>query len=196
MPGQKFTSMGRVPVATADVECGDAAVPDAGSSAGMQQHGKRRILDADVDATLARLYSVVGGSRERIGRAIGVLVFPSVGATGFWIGAQYGEGALRMGSATVGYYSAAAASIGPRVAERSEAIILLFMTQDTFDRCTRDGSWSLGNDVSVTVPVVDANGNIDPVAVAEPVEAFVLNSVGLMAGITAQGTTITRLDAL
>ncbi|MEA3092044.1 MAG: hypothetical protein QOJ04_3386, partial [Caballeronia sp.] len=43
------------------------------------------------------------GSRELVGKARGVLVFPSVIQAGFWIGGQYGEGALRVGGQTTGY---------------------------------------------------------------------------------------------
>src|SRR6478735_2488008 len=43
----------------------------------------RRSIDADVDGTLQRLYSTVGGSRELVAKASGVLVFPSVLQAGF-----------------------------------------------------------------------------------------------------------------
>ena len=41
-----------------------------------------------------------------------MLVFPSIVKAGFLFGAQYGEGALRRQTRTVGYYSSVAASYG------------------------------------------------------------------------------------
>ena len=73
---------------------------------------KRRSINASVDGTLSRLYSSVSGSHELVDKARGVLVFPSVIQAGFWVGGQYGDGALRVGGHTVGYYSTAAGSFG------------------------------------------------------------------------------------
>ncbi len=71
---------------------------------------KRHTIDAGAESTLARLYTAANGSRELVGKARGVLVFPSVIAAGFGLGGQYGEGSLRVGGSTVGYYSTATAS--------------------------------------------------------------------------------------
>src|ERR1700736_1434060 len=90
----------------------------------------RRSIDADIDATMQRLYVTARGSRELVGKARGVLVFPSVIAAGFWIGGQYGEGSLRVGGSTVGYYSTTTGSIGLQIGAQSKAIIFLFMAED------------------------------------------------------------------
>ena len=61
---------------------------------------ERRSIDADVDATMQRLYATVRGSQELVAKSRGVLVFPSVVQAGFVVGAQYGKGALRVGGST------------------------------------------------------------------------------------------------
>ncbi|MGE8475488.1 MAG: hypothetical protein ACN6QC_29855, partial [Paraburkholderia hospita] len=66
---------------------------------------KRQSIDASVDGTMSRLYTTVQGSRELVAKARGILVFPSVLQVGFVVGGQYGEGSLRVGGSTVGYYS-------------------------------------------------------------------------------------------
>jgi lipid-binding SYLF domain-containing protein len=86
-----------------------------------------------VNATLTRLFATDHGSRELVANARGVLVFPSVFAAGFWFGGQYGQGALRIGEQTSGYYSIAAASFGLQIGAQSKAIIMLFMTQEALD---------------------------------------------------------------
>jgi len=155
--------------------------------------GRRATIDADVEATLTRLYSTVHGSRELVGNARGVLVFPSVIAAGFWVGGQYGQGALRVGGQTSGYYSMTAASFGLQIGAQSKAIIMLFMTQEALDGFTHSQGWAAGVDATVAVLRVGANGNVDTSTATSPVEAFVLTNAGLMAGVSLEGSKISRL---
>jgi lipid-binding SYLF domain-containing protein len=61
-------------------------------------------IDDGIDTTLATLYSSAPGSRELVGKARAVLVFPNVRAAGLVIGGEYGRGALQVDGKTVGYY--------------------------------------------------------------------------------------------
>jgi len=158
-----------------------------------QNAAKRSQIDAGVDATLARLFNAVDGSRELIGRARGVLVFPSVLAAGFWIGGQYGNGALRVGGRTVGYYSTVAGSLGLQIGVQSKAIIFAFMSEDALDRFVNSQGWSAGADATVALATVGANGKLDTSTATSPVEAFVLTNAGLMAGVSLEGTKVSRL---
>ncbi|MEY8174177.1 hypothetical protein AB9D46_24930, partial [Burkholderia multivorans] len=72
---------------------------------------KRESIDASVNATLSRLYSTVPGSRDLVAKARGVLVFPNVLQAGFIVGGQSGNGALRVGGSTVGYYNTSSLSV-------------------------------------------------------------------------------------
>ncbi len=155
--------------------------------------GRKATIDADVEATLTRLYTTVHGSRELASKARGILVFPSVISAGFWVGGQYGQGALRIGEQTSGYYSIAAASFGLQIGAQSKAIIMLFMTQEALDKFTSSQGWAAGVDATVAVVTVGANGNIDTSTATKPVEAFVLTNAGLMAGVSLEGTKISRL---
>ncbi|BCF90754.1 MULTISPECIES: YSC84-related protein [Paraburkholderia] len=155
---------------------------------------KRRAIDSSVDETLSRLYTTAHGSRELVAKARGVLVFPSVVQAGFWIGGQYGQGSLRVGGQTVGYYSTAAGSFGLQIGAQSKGVVLLFMTQDALDSFRNSQGWSVGGDATVALVKVGANGNIDTTTATKPVEAFVLTNAGLMAGVSLEGAKISRLD--
>jgi lipid-binding SYLF domain-containing protein len=155
--------------------------------------GKRRTIDADVDATMTRLYETVNGSRELVGKARGVLVFPSVISAGFWFGGQYGQGALRVGTQTSGYFSIAAASFGLQIGAQSKAVILLFMTQNALDEFVGSQGWSAGVDATVAVLKIGANGNVDTSTATSPIEAIVMTNAGLMAGVSLEGSKISRL---
>ncbi|MGI4983689.1 MAG: BPSL1445 family SYLF domain-containing lipoprotein [Janthinobacterium lividum] len=157
---------------------------------------KRNGINSNVDQALSRLYVAAPGSRELVSKATGVLVFPSVLAAGFVVGGQYGEGALRVGGRTMGYYSTTSASVGLQIGAQSKAIIILFMTQDALDKFRSVKGWSVGGDASVAVLKIGANGAIDSNSVRSPVEAFVLSNGGLMANLTLEGTKVNRLDSL
>jgi lipid-binding SYLF domain-containing protein len=154
---------------------------------------KRQAIDADVNAALGRLSSTVPGSRELLGKARGVLVFPSVLAAGLGIGGEYGEGALRIGGRSVDYYSTVSASFGWQIGAQSKAVIFLFMTQDALDKFRNSEGWTAGVDASVAVVKTGANGDVDLNTAMQPVNVFVMTNKGLMANLTIEGTKITKL---
>lgn len=155
---------------------------------------KRQSIDASVDGTMSRLYTTVKGSRELVAKSRGILVFPSVLQVGFVVGGQYGEGALRVGGSTAGYYSTISGSFGLQAGAQSKAIIFCFMTQDALDKFRATDGWAAGADASVALVTVGANGVIDTNTATHPVEAFVLTNAGLMADVSLAGTKVTRLN--
>jgi lipid-binding SYLF domain-containing protein len=154
---------------------------------------KRQSIDASVDGTMSRLFQTVPGSRELVSKARGVLVFPSVIQAGFVVGGQYGEGSLKVGGSTVGYYSTVSGSFGLQAGAQSKAIIFLFMTQDSLDSFRNADGWSVGGDASVALVKVGANGAIDTNTATAPVQVFVLTNAGLMGDLSLQGTKVSRL---
>ncbi|HZZ09421.1 MAG TPA: YSC84-related protein [Paraburkholderia sp.] len=154
---------------------------------------KRQSIDASVDGTMSRLFTTVKGSRELVSKARGVLVFPSVLQVGFIVGGQYGEGSLRVGGASVGYYSTISGSFGLQAGAQSKALIFLFMTQDALDKFRNADGWSAGGDASVALIKMGANGTIDTTTATAPVEAFILTNAGLMGDISLSGTKVSRL---
>jgi lipid-binding SYLF domain-containing protein len=154
---------------------------------------KRQSIDASVDGTMSRLFQTVPGSRELVSKARGVLVFPSVIQAGFVVGGQYGEGSLKVGGSTVGYYSTVSGSFGLQAGAQSKAIIFLFMTQDALDKFRNTDGWSAGGDASVALVKMGANGAIDTTTATAPVQVFVLTNAGLMGDISINGTKVSRL---
>ncbi|EEA04679.1 putative lipoprotein [Burkholderia sp. H160] len=164
---------------------GESAATDA---------AKRQEIDAAVDGALSKLFSTVQGSHELVSKAQGVLVFPSVKKAAFIVGAEYGEGALRVGGKTVGYYSTAAASFGLQAGAQSTAVIFLFMTADSLAKFRNSAGWAVGGDVSVSLVKVGANGAIDTTSATAEVIAMVLTNTGLMADLSLAGTKVTRMN--
>lgn len=173
---------------------GCTTTPPSSATGESADAGKRRSINAGVDSTLTRLYETVHGSHELVSKAQGVLVFPSVIAAGFWVGGQYGQGALRVGGQTAGFYTLAAGSFGLQIGAQSKAVVLLFMTQDALNTFRNSQGWAAGADATVAVLNVGANGNVDTSTATSPVEAFVLTNAGLMAGVSLEGSKVSRLD--
>jgi lipid-binding SYLF domain-containing protein len=154
---------------------------------------KRHEIDTKVHATLSRLYETVKGSKELVGKANGVLVFPSVLKVGFIAGGEYGEGALHVGGKTSGYYSTVSGSFGLQAGAQSKAVIFLFMTHEALNSFRNSKGWSVGGEGSVALLKVGANGEIDTTTATAPVEAIVLTNAGLMGDVSLSGTKVSRL---
>lgn len=167
---------------------------DKSDSASGVNANKRREIDASVNGALDRMYASVKGSRELVNRARGVLVFPSVLQAGFVVGGEYGEGALRVGGATKGYYNTVTASFGLQIGAQSKAVIFLFMTQEALDRFQRTDGWTAGVDASVALVKIGANGAVDLNTATTPVQVIVMTNAGLMANLNVEGTKVTKLN--
>ena len=155
---------------------------------------RRTAIDASVDSALSMLYQQEPGSRELVGRAAGVLVFPSVTEAGFIVGASRGTGALRVGGKSVSYHSTSSGSFGLQAGAQSSAVFLLFMTQDALRNFQNSRGWTVGADASVTLLTVGATAQMTTATAQQPIIGYVLSNRGLLAGVRMDGTRITNLN--
>lgn len=153
----------------------------------------RAEIDAASREALARLREASPAGAELASRAAGVLVFPKVTKGGLVVGAEYGEGALRIGGATVAYYRLAAASVGFQAGVQQKSVVLLFMTPQSLDRFRRSKGWKAGVDASVAIATLGAGDQLDTETARKPVIAFVFSNKGLMYNLTLEGSRITPL---
>ncbi|MDM0110888.1 YSC84-related protein [Variovorax sp. J22R133] len=164
------------------------------STTGGNPAASRNSIDASIDSSLSKLYAQVPGSREMTAKARGVLVFPSVLSAGLGVGGSYGQGALRVGGKTDGYYSTTAASVGLLAGADSKAVYVLFMTQEALDKFRASKGWTAGADASVTMLKVGASAAVDTQTVQQPIVGYALSNAGLMANLSLDGTKINKLD--
>jgi lipid-binding SYLF domain-containing protein len=156
---------------------------------------RRQTIDASVDQALSRLHNEVPGSREMVANAKGVLVFPRVVGGGFIVGGSHGDGALREAGKTVSYWSTTSASVGLLAGAQSQALYVLFMTQEALDNFKKKSSgWTAGADGSVTLINVGASANVNTQTARQPIVGYVLSNAGLMANLSLDGTRFQRLD--
>ena len=157
--------------------------PNAQGSDVMSSTNKHATTNSQADSVLSRLYTTANGSRELVGRAKGVLVFPSVLNAGFVVGGQYGEGVLRTGGGRpLGYYNIASASVGFQAGAQSRALIILFMTDEALQKFQNSQGWTAGVDATVALAKIGVNGAVDTNTAQQPIIGFNLTNAGLMAG--------------
>jgi lipid-binding SYLF domain-containing protein len=162
--------------------------------AGLAQAKSAAEIDIGVDETLKRFQREVKGGSKFLDRASGVLVFPSVLKGGIGIGAEYGEGALRVGGKTVDYYNTAAASIGFQLGAQSKSVVVVFMTGKALSDFRGSDGWKAGVDGSIAVVEWGVGEDINTVDIKDPVVGFVFSNKGLMYNLTLEGSKFTKLD--
>ncbi len=150
-------------------------------------------IDAGVDSALAQFKEEVKTAPALLERAAGVLVFPNVIKAGIGVGGEYGEGALRVGGATVGYYSTAAASFGFQFGAQAKTVIIVFLEQEALDKFRNSSGWEVGVDGSVALVEVGAGGSLDTTKLQQPIVGFVIGQKGLMYNLTLEGTKMTKI---
>lgn len=155
---------------------------------------KRREIDVGASDTLNRLYASTKSAQDLGAKARGILIFPKLLSAGFVVGGEYGDGVLRAGGANHGYYRAISGSVGWQIGAQSKAFILMFMTQDAYDKFVRSNGWQVGADATVALATIGANGQIDTNTAQQPIIGFAMTNAGLMAGLSLEGTKISKLN--
>lgn len=151
-------------------------------------------IDLDVDEALQIFTTDIEGSEIFIDQAAGVLVFPRALRAGLGIGAETGEGVLRIKGKTVDYFRITSGSLGLQAGAQARSIVICFMTQGALDEFRNSSGWRVGIDGSVALIDMGAGKTIDSQNVRDPIVGFIFNSSGLMANLTLEGSRFTRIS--
>jgi len=150
-------------------------------------------IDRDVDAALVKLYDSTPEAKEFAPKATGILVFPSIVKGGFILGAMYGEGALRVGGKTAGYYSAVAASYGLQAGVQTFGYAVFFMNAAKLKYLDESEGWEIGGAPSLVVMDKGKAGSLSTTSARDDIYVFFFDQTGLMAGLGLQGTKISKI---
>jgi lipid-binding SYLF domain-containing protein len=86
------------------------------------------------------------------------------------------------------------ASVGLLAGAQSQAVFILFMTEEALKRFEASSGWTVGADASVSMINVGANAQITTQTARQEVIGFVLTNRGLMGNLSLNGNRVTRLD--
>lgn len=150
-------------------------------------------IDQDVSAALERLYTISPETKELASKSVAILVFPRIAKGGLLVGGQFGDGAMRQGGRTSGYYNLAGVSFGLQAGVQRFSYAMFFLTDSALQYFRDNDGWEAGSGPtlvggdqgwSASMGTNDLQGDIVPVFFGQE---------GLMAGAGLQGTKISRI---
>jgi lipid-binding SYLF domain-containing protein len=151
-------------------------------------------IDQDATIALERLYKADPGAKAIGEKATAILVFPSIVKAGLIVGGAYGEGALRKGSKTIGYYSSVAASYGLQAGAQSFGYVMFFMNEEAVSHLESSQGWEIGAGPSVAVLDKGFGKKMSTTTLTEDVYAVIFDQSGLMAGLGLEGSKISKIE--
>ena len=149
-------------------------------------------IDSDVTKAIAELHSQSAEAKALAERAKGILVFPKIIKGGLIVGAQAGEGALRKGGETAGYYRTVAVSYGLQAGIQWFGYAMYFMNDEALGYLDKSDGWEVGVGPNIVVVDKGAAGSLSTSSAKEDIYVFFFEQKGLMAGLGLQGTKISQ----
>jgi lipid-binding SYLF domain-containing protein len=150
-------------------------------------------LNQNSEQALAALYKVHPFAEKLSHSAKAILIFPNVVKAGLIFGGAYGEGELLEGAKVSGYYNSVTGSWGLQAGAQSYSYVVFLMTPKAVRYVRNTHGWEIG--VGPTVVVVDEGTakNLSSSTLKDDAYAFIYGQQGLMAGISLEGTKVTRI---
>lgn len=161
------------------------------SSFGMAEPAS--VIDAKANEAIRQFTQKVKGGERFLTQSKGYLVFPGVYKGGFVVGAEYGEGVLRVNGRSKYYYNIASGSVGFQLGVQKTSYIIVFVTQGALNNFIKSNGWEAGVDGSIAVADWGAGKDVSSISFEKPIVAFVFNQKGLMYNLTLEGTKFTRI---
>jgi lipid-binding SYLF domain-containing protein len=167
----------------------------AAGAAGLALPGlaNAKSLEGEANAQLHNLVRDNRAARAIYKQSKGQLVFPKIVKGGLVVGASYGKGVLYEGGQSVAHYNSVMGSVGFQAGVQAYGYVVFLITDKAIKYLHDSDGWEIG--VGPTVVVVDdgAAKNISTSTIKDDAYAFIFNQRGLMAGVSLEGTKITKL---
>lgn len=150
-------------------------------------------LNQDSDQAIKMLINSNPSAAAVAQKARAILVFPSIVKAGLIFGGAYGEGELKQGSTVDSYYSSFTGSWGLQAGAQSYGYVVFLMNDKAISYLHESHGWEIG--VGPTVVLVDQGvaKNLSTSTLKDDAYAFIFDQKGLMAGISIEGTKISRI---
>ena len=150
-------------------------------------------INSESQAALNSLYAGNPTAKLIGSKAKAILVFPSIVKAGLVFGGAYGEGELLADGGVADYYNSFSGSWGLQAGAQSYGYVVFLMT-DSAVKYLKDSS-GLEIGVGPTVVVVDEGvaRNLSTSTLKDDAYAFIFDQKGLMAGVSIEGTKISKI---
>jgi len=150
-------------------------------------------IDTKATQALTKLYKTTPDAKALAAKAKAVLIFPDIVKAGFMVAGQFGDGALRKGGKTVGYYRSLAGSFGFQAGAQSFGYVLFFMDAESLKYLDQSDGWEVGTGPSLVVLDQGFAKSLSTTTLQKGVYAIIFDQKGLMGGVGIQGSKITRI---
>ncbi len=150
-------------------------------------------IDKKVAIALNDLLARSPAARSLRPDAKGIMVFPNIVKGALFFGGHYGEGALLSNDRTLGYYNTVAASYGLQAGVQSFGYALFLMTDEALEYLNKSAGWEIGVGPTVVIINEGISKNLTTTTAHADVYGFFFDQNGLMAGISLQGSKISRI---
>jgi len=151
-------------------------------------------LNRDADQALRSLYRTNPVAEEISRSARAILVFPNIVKAGLVFGGSYGEGVLIQGANVAGYYNSVSGSWGLQAGAQTYGYAVFLMNDRAIDYIDNSGGWEIGVGPTVVVVNEGVAKNLSTSTLKDDAYAFIFDQQGLMAGVSIEGTKISRID--
>lgn len=150
-------------------------------------------LDRDSAQAMRSLTSTNTAAAAIARNARAVLIFPNIVKAGIVFGGAYGEGTMMKGGRVTDYYNSVTGSWGLQAGAQSYGYVVFLMNDTAVNYIDKSSGWEIG--VGPTVVVVDKGmaANMSSSTMKDDAYAFIFNQQGLMAGVSIEGTKISRI---
>lgn len=150
-------------------------------------------LNRDADHSLQMLLKTNALASDIAKKSKAVLVFPQIVKAGLVFGGAYGEGVLKMGPKVVDYYNSFSGSWGLQAGAQSYGYAVFLMTEKAIDYIKMSQGWEIGVGPTVVVVNEGVAKNLSTTTLKDDAYAFIFDQKGLMAGISIEGTKVSRI---
>lgn len=150
-------------------------------------------LNQEAGDALQKLYKSSPAALSFSQKATATLVFPHIVKAGLVFGGSYGEGVLRNGKTAPSYYNSISASWGLQAGAQSFGYVVFLMNDKALKFLDRSEGWELGVGPTLVVVNEGVAKNLMTSTVKDDAYAFIFDQQGLMAGLSIEGTKITRI---
>lgn len=150
-------------------------------------------LNKDASEALQTLYRTNPVAQSISKQAKAVLIFPNIVKAGLVFGGAYGEGVLREGNKPVEYYNSFSGSWGLQAGAQSYGYAVFLMNDKALDYIHKTQGWEIGVGPTVVIVNEGVAKNLSTTTLKDDAYAFIFDQKGLMAGVSIEGTKISRI---
>lgn len=165
-----------------------------GGTTGIDSTIDARVLQAKSQAALDKLYHNNPTALLLAKNADGVLVFPKITKGGLLIGGALGDGALFERNNPTGFYRSISASYGLQFGLQKYGYALFLMDDKALNTLKRSGGWEAGSSPNLVVLNQGSSASLTTTTANKGIYAIGFDYLGLMAGLSLEGTKVTRLN--